>query len=107
MAKLSTEAKTSAKRHPDLRTAVLAFHHGQTSRAQVIAVHHIERHPPAGLSERDPHGARLLAFFRCEPHPVVAHRLGPSARSCGVQVSGSMLRPPQPYSTMKFDGEIE
>src|SRR5690349_2693560 len=86
----------------------LIVHHGQTSAASLWL-------PSITLSgTRPPASATLMRISRACSRPSGEsqarswpHRLGPSVRSCGAHVVGSMVRPPQPFSTNNSEGDQE
>ena len=78
---------------PVFRAATLAFHHGQTSRRGVIAVHQLTgSRPPASatLTRKSRACSRPSGGSHIRSWP---HRLGPSVRSCGVQPVSMVGRP--------------
>ena len=70
----------------------------------IIAVHHLHRAAIAIGGVLQPQRAGLaLSSFDSQTRSW-PHMLGPSLRSEACQVSTSIERAPQPYSTMKPDG---
>ena len=80
-------------------------HHGQTpDMSLVIAVDDLDRPAKAVLGILQPQRARLGLSSADSQERSWPHMLGPSLRSVACQVSTSIERAPQPYSTMNSDG---
>ena len=70
----------------------------------VVALDHLDRLALAFGGGLRTHGARLCELGGRQPGAVVAPQARAVAISTGCQVSGSIERPPQPYSIMKSLG---
>src|SRR5262249_27582916 len=105
---VARSASNASLDHSAASPRSMPSHHGQTPGASLelpsITLTGL-RSPVAAASMRS---ARASARFSDGSHSRSwPHMLGPQVTSCGCQFSTSITRPPQPYSTMKPDGELE